>query len=483
MNNQDKIKELEAKQEVIVKELEALKNQPEFKAGDWVHSEGKGIHVVGMTCIYRIHHLLNDGTPDPQVGICKTSGDNGDGSQEINIIEKTEKENFYYSNVLGNNVFIHRLATDKEIAGTLLFIAEHKGFKLGAKYRPIDEWGVEYDVTHTVGTFIYKGGVLHCQSHPGFIYACGRWAQIVKEEKFKSGDWVYINGIGDYTHCHYIFKLKAFNTGNQFSDAEITFEKNKSGTEKITEEFNDYIHLNRYPNARLATQEEITYVLIRLAIQKGFTRGTRYLPRAIKTKELIKYPEDTLIFTSCLVTTLDVILIHGDFAVVNMNVGTTQDYIYVHGKWAEIKKDFEIVPGYPVKFLSSDFCEINNKQYQKEQIQLLRLYLGVFKDTISSINVGCSGQFKLSTTEIDMLTTTWEQVCPSDFTESSINKGDKVRFKGSGADSPIYIVDEMKHIVTKGGKCLLLRGINEYINEANLIKIKPPCKPADLLKR
>lgn len=192
----------------------------------------------------------------------------------------------------------------------------------------------------------------------------------LKQEKdFKDGDWIFVKS--NSSLCNYIFKIKSNINNRIISYTGISYSDDINNCSFIKEDTLIFTTYDKNCKTFLATEYQIKATLIKIAIHKKFDKFN-----LLNRNLLYKYD-----FNS------DELYLEGKT-------------IYANGVWAEPEKPFEIIPGYPVEYIDNNVCKINNDRYYRKDIEELAILLKTMLQA-KSINVGCSGQYKIEIKDLE----------------------------------------------------------------------------------
>lgn len=215
--------------------------------------------------------------------------------------------------------------------------------------------------------------------------------QNLSPNDLKDGDWIHLTCF----NTSYILKFKqilGYSCG-----AYLAYNESEN---KFYENDNNFFSNENHYKIRVATLQEVQYALLKIAEHKGYKNGIRF-----KTT-----------FPSGIVSKIEGDIISDNFNLLTNDSPNQRNQCIYNNKtnaWGEILKEFEIVPGYPVEYIDKDTCKINNNKYQKiHVIELLNGLEGINDSKINlmvipSLNVGCSGQFKLTMENLKELLSKW----------------------------------------------------------------------------
>lgn len=217
--------------------------------------------------------------------------------------------------------------------------------------------------------------------------------------KFEDGDWLRLSFNSDM-NTYFIFKHK--NVKGEYGNTACYLGINFNH-KKVISFFENHPNFTCLTDPafviKKATSEEIKNTLEKFAEKKGFKNGIKYKPA--------NGEERTNILLD--ISSFGILGLH----LTSFEYGGSSGFIYNNetNTWAKIIKDFEIVPGYPVEFISPEACEIYGVRFTKDRIKTLQKAItDVNRNnsiSIQSLNVGCDGQFKLTPTTLNELLANW----------------------------------------------------------------------------
>lgn len=367
---------------------EIIEDYKEYKNGDWIYLKNK------ITDSYKVFRYKKQNlTFRP-----------GFLGADIGTYTDSEKEFcFAIDEIFDIKDYEYRKATHDEIKDALRKIAKHKGFVDGAQYKPLIPTGIYTDLSLQVKTVKYFADCISCRftggkyylfskEEDGYIYYDGQWAEISADWNIKDGEWIKIRMGG----CDYVAKYK-------YIDGQVGgvyMAVNKTLNEKIYENDDYFFHFGDNVRIIAVTEHDVREALFSVAVHKNLRTGAKFKP---------------LPFGSAHPSNISKIQNVGfDSQTYDLYISGT-GYIYDNkrNQWAELVKQFEIVPGYPVKYPDNEHCIINGIQYHKREIQELlaaieSINFGDKQIVIHSLNVGCSGQFKITTKDLKSILSNWK---------------------------------------------------------------------------
>jgi hypothetical protein len=216
---------------------------------------------------------------------------------------------------------------------------------------------------------------------------------IDKITELKDGDWIHIHRVCDT--FSYIAKYRP-GYNNYFISAYIAVcFYTHNGDIFAHHKDADKLCIFEDSEVRLATATEIKGALLNYASHLGFK------------KDIIC---NLLTFQGTDVQDKNYKIKNIGFDPITYDLYQADDGIIFYNEecfWAQIQLGYEIVPGYFVNFFNDVKCEINGETFTKPYINNLIAALNI--DAIHSINVGCSGQFKLTVNDLGNLMEYWNQ--------------------------------------------------------------------------
>lgn len=200
-----------------------------------------------------------------------------------------------------------------------------------------------------------------------------------KQPEIKTGDWVYITGEGHTRNNDFFPKGELF----LVDSVEKPYVRNRMVTSAVTGQTTDL------ECVRLATPSEVEQHLISEA-KKRYKVGDK-----IKRSHL---------WDDC---SNDDVKIEGgwteNYEAYNDRVSLGGVYVYNKGKWAtiiEVKDQPILIGGYEITFHST-YITVNACQYTKTDLQ--QIYHVLKMEQVRSLNVGCTGQIKVTLDEINLI--------------------------------------------------------------------------------
>ncbi len=236
-----------------------------------------------------------------------------------------------------------------------------------------------------------------------------------KLHNFKDGDWLQFNSCGE----SYVFKYK--DMGNNVFGAYLAIKRISNGLIDLVENVYNVAFFSE-EKFTLATKEQVQEVILLFADIKGYRVGvtikSMHLPHKVTIKddfclnERIGSATKPSFFRFHHYDEYD--LLNRDLNVLNNNIRIYEDKT---AQWAEIVKEYEIIPGYKVTYVDKDCCMIDDRIYLEthirgliEALEKINKFRIPHTPIISSINVGCNGQYKLTVENLKELLSKWPLV-------------------------------------------------------------------------
>jgi len=230
------------------------------------------------------------------------------------------------------------------------------------------------------------------------------------KKEFEDGDWIHRKEKnGEF--CH-IFKYK--NIGLSHVGVYISLSvKSKSISEDYSFTYDTF--KNGYEN-RHATKKEIEETLLEIARQKGYVPGV-VIKSEWGASNAPRTGTKTAIISDVMTPALFIYLNTSGGNDILIFDSKTDSNLWVYrdklNKWADIVKTYEIIPGYPVIWVDKDSCIINKTLFMKSYIRTLiqtleSININHNPAPIQSINVGCTGQYQLTISDLKKLLDNWQ---------------------------------------------------------------------------
>lgn len=143
-------------------------------------------------------------------------------------------------------------------------------------------------------------------------------------------------------------------------------------------------------NAVLVTESEVKEALIKEAEKRGFKEGVKLAPDSFFGHSLgitLSNKREFNYNIEC-----------DEFSILGGSSSGCKAEIYKQGKWATIVKDEAIKIGGETVVFGSGSIAINGVEYSKAELECLKKITD--KGQVKSLNVGCDGQYKVTTKEL-----------------------------------------------------------------------------------